>query len=211
MHADFERLIALRDGEPMDARWVEHVAGCTACSRRLAHLRRTREMLAELPAEAPPPETWERIRERAALGLAAPPPRGRLRWVGGLLAASLAVAALAFALVHAPFADRRGSRVERAGEPAAAAAPDLAGLQRRSRQLENLLDALGPEPNIVSLRAAGAVNELEDGIWRIDDVLSSPTANSLHEVDRRRLWEQRVDLLESLVTVRAAQRQANGI
>lgn len=86
----------------------------------------------------------------------------------------------------------------------------VAALQDDSQQLERLVNDLGRKSTVMSLGTASAIIELEDSIRLIDYQLSLSGA-ALDEASREKLWRQRIELLETLATVRLAQDRANSI
>ena len=89
--------------------------------------------------------------------------------------------------------------------------PTLEELRGRSQRLEAVLAAIQSQPRVTSARSAGAIAELEDGIALVDYQLSQVDAADLDAVTRRALWRKRVELMESLVTVRYAGERADSI
>lgn len=199
MHADISQLIALRDGEPTDAAVAEHVRSCDACRREISHSRLLRSALRDLPAVSPPAQSWMLIAERRLLECT-PPRRTTVRHA--VIAASL-VASLALAATG-------GILLRKAPDPESvatvAANESISALQRRSRDLEYLLQRY-ETPAVMSLHTAGAISELEDGIALIDYRLNTGG----DEKRERDLWQQRVDLMETLVTMRAAENYIDSI
>ncbi|MDX1443493.1 MAG: hypothetical protein R3270_06905 [Gammaproteobacteria bacterium] len=213
MHATTCQLIAIRDREPVDAGVRAHVDGCAECRDALMQLRALRDALRELPDEMPPEHAWQSVERRweEERRMRQPLPA---RWIG--LAASIAlVAVLAWQFVvpnrdAVPVVTDGGSDIA-AIEPASTEA-SLASLQQRSHYLENMLTAVsGSGGRVTSLSTAGTVSELEDSIALIDARLAAGDEYPLNESERRYLWQQRIELLESLVTVRYAQARANSI
>lgn len=202
MHPELSELIALRDGGPVGADVLRHVERCTDCTVRLAGLRNIRDALRELPLVLPPEQAWERIRAARELETGAPPDRRPLRLAAGIaVAAATAVFSLSLLRTlppdEGPVADVSPVSADVSGLPQVT----LIGLQDESRQLENMLQALGPRRDTMTLRTASAIGELEDGIAWIDYTLANARVT---DDERKALWLQRVELLESLLTVRAA-------
>lgn len=204
MHAELFELIAMRDGEPVDAGVMQHLDRCVHCREQLKNLSRTREVLNSLPMLPPPDAVWERI--RAARELETVTVSRRLSY---RIAAAVAVMAVTTAIVslsllrdmsesQPDFTDVSPVTAESSGFPRVT----LVSLQDESRQLENLLQSLGPRRATVSLHTASAIGELEDNITWIDYALANA---SVTEDERKALWQQRIELLESLLAVRAAQ------
>lgn len=197
MHPEIHQLIALRDDEPVDARVVAHVHGCSYCAARVAEFGVVQDALRDLPPVAAPPGAWERIVAQRALENM--PPRSR---TGSRIAASLAIAA-SFTVVIAVIAVVGARRDLPAPDVAIAGTVEL---QQRSRELEYLLERYR-EPVAISLRTANAISELEDSIALVDYSLNATQdARQQHE-----LWQRRIELMETLVTVRAAESYLDSI
>src|SRR6266581_2582335 len=115
--------------------------------------------------------------------------RRRERWgVSGLAAA----AALAGLLVFRPFWTK----------PVDAA--ELARVKQQSATLEQQLGRYDPDGRVTSGRSAALAAALEDRIAVIDGELAQlgPVPAQAHSADLVNLWQQRVDLMEQLVSVR---------
>lgn len=197
MHVNIGQLIAVRDGEPVDADIRDHVERCVACQGSVAELRAMRKALAELPTEIPPEGAWNRIIENRRMESAPSVHPRHPAIAAGLAAVSIAVLAV-LGLRSLPVVERENPPREQA---------QLAHLQQQSRELEQLLRQYRA-PAVVSVRAASTVGELEDSIALIDYRLSSPGVSG---AEQRSLWAQRVALMESLVTVRTVEHIAGGI
>ena len=74
-----------------------------------------------------------------------------------------------------------------------------------------MLAAVASAPRVTSARSAGAIAELEDGIALVDYQLAQLDQTDLDAATRRALWRKRVELMESLVTVRYAGERADSI
>lgn len=210
MHASIEELLSLRDGEPGAEQVAPHVASCAECSARLEELRATREALGALPLIHPDRSNWAAIAARAAQ-----PPR-RSSWlpraaVAGLAAAVAFVAVLALreqpvVAPQAPVADSRPATTPDT-TPATATEPDMHALVARSHQLEAALARMPAGPAVVNAGTAATIATLEDYLALVDYRLSRDVEEPLAPEESRLLWQQRVDLMNSLVNVRYAQLQ----
>jgi len=144
------------------------------------------EALSRLPLEAPERSAWPALAERLAVR-AAPP--SRLRWPFALTAAAVLVLAVALPRLQSPDAPP----AEAGNASLVQADPDLE-LQRlmaESTRLEHLLAAMRDD------RAGAAVGlllglDFEDRLLALDEALAQP---DLEAGQRRRLWQQRVELL----------------
>ena len=204
MHASIDHLLSLRDGEPVDAAIAAHVAECARCSAELHNLRETRAKLQSLP-QLDAPSSFKEIQRVLARPAAAP-----RRVVSARL-----VAAVAFVTLTAIFfvALRDGTAptvADRNAEPAqhptdvieTARVPELVA---RSQQLEGLLQKLPERPRIERVSTTAMIDTIEDRIQWLDFQLSDARDSGLNEEQTRRLWRERVELMDSLVKVRYAE------
>jgi hypothetical protein len=91
---------------------------------------------------------------------------------------------------------------------AAAADPDkdsVATLMRESKRLEALLDSIPEESRVARAATVMTAAGLEDRIAWIDVAIGAGEASNRDAAAVAPLWQQRVDLLNSLVAVRYAQ------
>ena len=127
------------------------------------------------------------------------------------------VAALAFVILTSIFfiALRDGTRsavAEHKSEPLDQQAPStdvietarVPELVARSQQLEGLLQKLPERPRIERVSTAAMIDTIEDRIQWLDFQLSDAPDSGLNEEQTRRLWRERVELMDSLVKVRYA-------
>ena len=211
MHANVEDLLSLRDGEPGSEPCAAHVATCAQCRDELNQLRNVRSALAALPMEEPAAMAWAGIAQRAA----APAPRSRTRLLatGVAVAAAIGFAALLVVRLEkpAPTAPTIAATTPPSNAAPAATATaspiDTETLIERSRQLEAVLAAVRDEPEVMNVRTATTIATLEDHIAVVDYRLSMDAEDPMPPEQSRRLWQQRVDLMDSLVNVRYAQLQ----
>jgi len=176
--------LALAAGE--GSAWArQHVAGCAACRAELEALYQRVARLKALPARRPARDRWPAVRD----AVLAERRRRRERWgVSGLAAA----AALAGLLVFRPFWTK----------PVDAA--ELARVKQQSATLEQQLGRYDPDGRVTSGRSAALAAALEDRIAVIDGELAQlgPSQAQAHSADLVNLWQQRVDLMEQLMSVR---------
>jgi len=198
-------LLSLRDGQPVDAATVAHVDQCARCLAELRKLRETQVQLQSLP-QLDAPSSFQEIQRAMARPANAP-----RRIVSARL-----VAALAFVTLTAIFfvALRDGTRTPVAEHkpveqqtPAidiieTARVPELVA---RSQQLEDLLQKLPDRPRIERVSTAAMIDTIEDRIQWLDFQLSDARDSGLNEEQTRRLWRERVELMDSLVKVRYAE------
>jgi hypothetical protein len=195
MHADFQELLALRDGAPVGAEVGQHVAGCAQCGSELARLKRLKHELHQLPSFEPQEHAWPLIRER----LERLPRRRRVTpW-------AFAPAAVAAGLV-ATLTLLWWIRLDHghAGSDDAT----IQSLVSRSQRLEAVLNTLPPRPTVERAATSAAIDELQTRIQILDQQLSAAANGDRYQTQR--LWSARVQLMNSLVYVRYAEAARNG-
>jgi len=207
MHASIDHLLSLRDGQPVDAATAVHVEHCQRCSTELHKLREMQGKLRSLP-QFDAPSSFTEI-QRAMMQPAAQPRR---------LVSPRLVAALAFVTLTTIFfvalRDETGSNVVQSGaQPTQpqeqpvdvtehARVPELVA---QSQHLEDLLQQLPERPRIERVSTAAMIDTIQDRIQWLDFQLSDAPASGLNEEQTRRLWRERVELMDSLVKVRYAE------
>jgi len=207
MHASIDHLLSLRDGEPVDAATAAHVAECARCSAELRKLRETRAQLQSLP-QLDAPSSFQEIQRAMARPVAA-----RRRVVSARLVAALAFVSLTTIFFIAlrdqtepTFGGRKVESVEHPNPPTdvieTARVPELVA---RSQQLEGLLQKLPVRPRIERVSTAAMIDTIEQRIQWLDFQLSDAPDSGLNEEQTRRLWRERVELMDSLVKVRYAE------
>jgi len=207
MHASLEQLIGLRDEEPVSVEVQQHVRGCSHCAAALNGLLAARERLETLADPRPRPDAWQRIvaaSERSAR---------RRRWLpaaAGLAIAATVTGMAVFVGVHGvkPVATTDLAAVTPGGgQPA-----DVDQLMAQSRYLERAVYRLGGHADDmpVSAGTASTIAALEDRIALIDYEIGT-AKQPARDPHLKQLWQQRVDLLQSLAAVRYAQVADNGI
>ena len=125
----------------------------------------------------------------------------------------MAVVLAAFAAGGALAADAKanGDLTPEAPVALASAEPSIGDLKQRSQRLEAVLAALESRPRVTSARSAGTIAELEDGIALVDFQIGQVRPGEEDAALHRALWKKRVELMESLVTVRYAGERADSI
>lgn len=196
MHARIDQLLSQRDGEPADANVVRHIESCARCSSELVRLQAMQQRLQALPSFEPPALTSIR------------PARAR-----GRLALPAAIAAACVLAVMVGIAQRDGVMKIPAPESATAQKPPtnrqepLETLVAQSRQLDELLRHLPERPRVERVALAATLDAIEQRIQWLDAQLSYAPETGLNDEQARRLWRERVDLMDSLVKVRYAEGQ----
>jgi hypothetical protein len=177
-----EDLVALRDGDgSVYAR--RHVEECAACLAELDALYQRVAQLKALPAHRPPRDRWAVIRAEAEAGR-----RHGGRAIGflGLLAA----AAIAGLIVFRPWSDSLHAELSQA--------------KQQSATLESTLQQVGGDDRVMSGREAALAAALEDRLAVIDAMLENQDSRSRdQDAQLVQLWQQRVQLMQQLLNVRA--------
>jgi hypothetical protein len=200
MHARIDQLLSLRDGEPVDAQVRVHVQHCTHCLAEASALARARGRMQELPPLDAPAGAWSQITVRTSM-----PPARRASWravaaVGALLIGAVVFVAIRDAsngpehVAHIPFVEERTSTAEN----------DVRELIAQSRELDQLLQYL-PSPQVERVSLAATVDSIEERIQVLDWQLAYGPDEGLDSRQARRLWSERVELMDSLVKVRYAE------
>jgi hypothetical protein len=207
MHASIDHLLSLRDGQPVDAATAAHVEQCARCSAELHKLRETRVKLQSLP-QLDAPSSFQEIQRAMARPVTAP-----RRVVSARLVAGLAFVTLTSIFFVALRDETRPAVVERQADPVEQQTPRadvietarVPELVARSQQLEDLLQKLPERPRIERVSTAAMIDTIEDRIQWLDFQLSDAGDSGLNEEQTRRLWRERVELMDSLVKVRYAE------
>jgi hypothetical protein len=199
MHANIDDLLRLRDAQPVDSAIAAHAARCPACAAQLERLSLRRTQLQTLPQWEAPAASWEQIQARLSR------PR-RARGLPGRFVAAAALTGLAIIgsiavrdQVAAPVAQRATAM---AGVRSEVDAEQLAILVAQSQQLEQLLRTLPARPRIERVSTAAAVDGIEQRIQWLDFQMSNAPEEALDDEQARRMWRERVDLMDALVKVR---------
>ena len=208
-HPGTNALLELRDGGVVEAETDAHVAACPTCRADLARLHALRAGLRALPPVPPGPELWTRViaAVEPPITIAARRSRAQLLVAGIAASVALAVSVGLFALRGAP--DAPAAIVPSIA--LASAEATVSDLKQRSQRLEAVLAALESRPRVTSARSAGAIAELEDGIALVDYQIGQVDTVDRNAALQRALWKKRVELMESLVTVRYAGERADSI
>jgi hypothetical protein len=78
-------------------------------------------------------------------------------------------------------------------------------LVAQSQKLDDLLQRLPERPRIERVSTAATIDTIEERIQWLDFQLSDAPDSGLNEQQTRRLWRERVELMDSLVKVRYAE------
>jgi hypothetical protein len=207
MHADFQKLLSFRDGAPIDADVGQHVARCAHCRGELGRLTALKSELRQLPLLEPPPHRWPAIREELARSPIRP--RGRSRLF--LSAAGALIFVVAVTVLLSAHRDRGSAIVGGTIARSAGDGKDMIGLLvTRSQQLEGILQSLPRRPTVERAATSASIDELQARIQLLDLQLSTVATSDPDRDRTQRLWNTRVQLLSSLVSVRCAEAVRDG-
>ena len=191
MHCTMDDLVAVQAGE--GSVWARrHLETCSACQAELEALYQRIAQLKALPARRPARDRWPAVLETI---------RGhrrgrRRRWGVGSVAAAAGVAAL---LVFRPFWSKS---VDGA---------DLARVKQQSATMEAELERYDPESRVMSGRSAALAAALEDRIAAVDGELARAGPTEPRSAELLKLWQQRVDLMQQLMSVRVTRASYVGL
>jgi hypothetical protein len=186
-------LLALRAGEA--SAWArQHAEACATCRAELDALYQRVAQLKALPVHRPPRDRWPAVRDTVL----AERRRRRERWGVWSVAAAAVVAGL---VVFRPFWTG----------PVAGA--ELARVKQQSATLEQQLQRYEPDGRVTTGREAAVASALEDRIAVIDGELTrmDPPDLGVNPTELVKLWQQRVDLMRQLVTVRVTRASYVGL
>jgi len=191
IHCTMDDLVAVQAGE--GSVWARrHLEACSVCRAELEALYQRVAQLKTLPARRPARDRWPVVLEAI---------RGhrrdrRRRWGVGSVAAAAGVAAL---LVFRPFWSKSVDGAE------------LARVKQQSATIEAQLERYDPESRVMSGRSAALAAALEDGIAAVDGELVRAGTTEPRSTDLLKLWQQRVDLMQQLMSVRVARASYVGL
>ncbi len=187
MHARTEYLLSFRDGLPVPAEVGEHIRGCGVCLAEVERLSAVRDGLCRLPEIEPPTGVFERA--VAATETPAPGWPGWIVPVAGIAATLLVAVAVIATLPQPPRPVEKNVAV--------------AEFMQQSEELEETLRAFY-KPALTDAHTAGTIAALEDQLAVIDYGLSLGR-DDLTPAQHQQLWRGRVELMNSLVSMRYAQ------
>jgi hypothetical protein len=185
MHLSLEELIAVRDGVA-GAESAGHVASCAACAAEVDRLEAVRKALAALPDERPSRDLWPAVAARAA-GEREHRMWRRAGWIAAGLAAMFTIAIA----VRGALETYAEAKLVRQTE----------SLVAESQRLEQALRSSERQDRVMSGRTAGTVVQIEDRIATIDAQLARAGNDRYPSRERIGLWQERVRLLDALVSV----------
>lgn len=200
MHASVIELLSLRDGEPVAGEAARHVAGCRHCTSELERVTGLRARLRSLPEMSTQQEDEEGLWHRIESSLERHPgasqsPNRYLALAAGFVWAAVALVWFLVASQDSPESPAAAQGIEQ---------PALDALVVQSQQLESYLQQL-PRPRVEQAATAATVDALEGRIQWLDYALSASAEAEIPVEQAEALWQERIDLLGSLVTLRYAQ------
>jgi hypothetical protein len=212
MRPGTEDLLAVRDGEPLDASVKALIESSPVHGREVERLRRVGHALRALPALAPPEGVLARVLEAKDAREV-----GRSRWLRFAAGAGVVAAVAPAAIVYVATSGQPqqepapllGTGVS-SGPRISAAPISYGSLVEQSARLDRLLAELPAQRPLMTGATASTIAGLEDRIAFLDDQLTFSAADKLPAPQRAALWSDRVELMNALVSVRYAEAQANG-
>jgi len=184
MHCTIDDLLAFKENEA--SAWArQHLESCPACRAELDALYQRIAALKALPVRRPARDRWPAVRDTLR---AEERRRQRRRWGAWTLSAAAGIALL---LLIRP---GPGGRVD---------AAELERVKQQSATLEAELERYDPDARVTSGRTAALAAALEDRIAVIDGELAqvgTPEA-PVRRAELVKLWQERVDAMQQLMTV----------
>lgn len=207
MHASVGQLLSFRDGDALEAQLERHIVECPHCRSALGDLGALRNGLRDLGELTPPDRAWDRIRAKGPAASASCPSTARLSpWAIGIAAC----VTLAVGVVLTMGRQERGELPaphQQVSKPSGDSRPAHEQLLAQSRAMEDFLRALPARPQVVRVGTAATIAQLEDRIRLVDYQLNLQSEIGVTQSQSQRLWETRVDLLNSLLNVRYVEAQ----
>jgi hypothetical protein len=218
MYPSIENLLRIRDGEPIDADALAYVEADPSARAELRRLRDTQQALKDLPGFLPPAGVWERVIDTAETDAAR---RVRRSWqwpLRGAIAASVAVLAIVVITrapeTLGPFETGPATIVAESvpNNPMTriVGTPSYASLVAESARLDRALGSITYRPTVMRGSTVSTITTFEDQIAVVDDRLMYADRLNLSALQRRALYQHRVDLMNGLFYVRYAQAQRSG-
>jgi len=183
MHCTIDDLLAFKENEA--SAWArQHVETCPACRAELEVLYQRIAALKALPVRRPARDRWPAVRDT----LRVEQRRQRRRWGAWSLSAAAGIALLLLI---------------RPGPAGRVDAAELERVKQQSATLEAELERYDPDQRVTSGRTAALAAALEDRIAIIDGELAQvgmPEA-PVRGAELVKLWQERVDAMQQLMTV----------
>ena len=183
MHCTIDDLLAFKENEA--SAWArQHVETCPACRAELEVLYQRIAALKALSVRRPARDRWPAVRDT----LRVEQRRQRRRWGAWSLSAAAGIALLLLI---------------RPGPAGRVDAAELERVKQQSATLEAELERYDPDQRVTSGRTAALAAALEDRIAIIDGELAQvgmPEA-PVRGAELVKLWQERVDAMQQLMTV----------
>jgi len=183
MHCTIDDLLAFKENEA--SAWArQHLESCPACRAELDALYQRIAALKALPVRRPARDRWPAVRDT----LRVEQRRQRRRWGAWSLSAAAGIALLLLI---------------RPGPAGRVDAAELERVKQQSATLEAELERYDPDQRVTSGRTAALAAALEDRIAIIDGELAQvgmPEA-PVRGAELVKLWQERVDAMQQLMTV----------
>ena len=183
MHCTIDDLLAFKENEA--SAWArQHLETCPACRAELEALYQRIAALKALPVRRPARDRWPAVRDT----LRVEQRRQRRRWGAWSLSAAAGIALLLLI---------------RPGPAGRVDAAELERVKQQSATLEAELERYDPDQRVTSGRTAALAAALEDRIAIIDGELAQvgmPEA-PVRGAELVKLWQERVDAMQQLMTV----------
>ena len=209
MQPSTEDLLAVRDGEPLDATAKAVIESSLVHGRNVERLRRVQNALRALPAFEPPADVLARVLEAKESREV-----GRTRWLrfaGAGVAAAVATAAIVYVTTSGQSRQPDAAPATLVATSARNTPPvSYVSLVEQSGRLDELLAELPAQRPLMTGAIASTIAGLEDRIAFLDEQLAFSAAGKVPVPQRAALWSDRVDLMNALVSVRYAE-AVNGL
>ena len=214
MRPSTEDLLAVRDGEPLDANAKALIESSLVHGRDVERLRRVQNALRALPALEPPADVVARVLEAKEVREV-----GRTRWLrfaaGAGVAAAMATTAIVYMTTSSPSRQPEvaPATLVASGEPNGprlTVPASYVSLVEQSGRLDQLLADLPAQRPLMTGATASTIAGLEDRIAFLDEQIAFSAAGKLPVPQRAALWSDRVEVMNALVSVRYAE-AVNGL
>lgn len=207
MHAcnaiTLDQLLSVRDGSLVDAATARHAEQCEVCASELARLRAAQAALQSLPQLQAPVYNAAAIRNRLRRDSA-------YRFVGVATAAGVAAVAILLAVMVGGNRDLTTIATTHPSDAVdrdIATEPEVQALVIRSQELEAFLQRLPRRPHVERASTSLTIDSLQDSIQWVDYQLLLADDVGITNRQAAQLWQDRVQLMDSLLKVRYAEAQ----
>jgi hypothetical protein len=206
------QLLSCCDGEPIEAGVAQHIRECAVCANEIKRIDSVRASLRAMPTLAAPSLDAAIFQRRSQLN----PIEQRAgsltkRSLNSALAAGVALFAV---VMSTDYIARRSPPI--ATEEIAAsnatptqetANPSMQSLVLRSQQLDARLQQLPSRPHVERASTSATIDTLQQRIQWVDYQLSVAHDVGMTDMQSADLWQDRVQLMNTLLKVRFAEAQ----